>query len=577
MTATDLAPSEAGDQDQAGPDRSTTATGPAPVDADADAVGQDAGRPRRRWRWLAPAVLVALVPYLIVVVATLAKVNRPWLSNGDYALIEMSTRSALHGDALLGPYSRFGWNHPGPAVFYWFAPFYRLFGQTPESLGVATAVLNTIAAATAVVVAGVASGRRAAWVVASWSAGVVLVWGFPWIDHIWNPFIVLSVIVASGFLAAAVLAGHRWMLAPFVLATTFVVQTHVGSLPLVALLAVAVVLGAGWSLGRDWRRWWVPTLTGVATAATGWALPVWEQVTGRPGNLTEIARFFEDRSSGGHGFGDVLDKVAVQLTLTKVGLISSVVSVRRPPPSATGARVGLLVAMLVFVAVGIVVNRRRGRRFEMYLCVVSLLGVVGVFVAGMRVVGELEGYLTLPALAVGATLWAALALTVTGLAADRFERPRRIAPLAWATAFVATAWLGIWMVAQGPAQFLQVRDRPQAVAQAVDTELQASLGDGSQAVLIRPADTGSVSTAAQVANAIERGGHPVQARASWDYLFGRSRRTNGCESFEVSVSGFMAGPAPGRGSVVGVLADRTIQLRTLDPPPRCRPDGSRPG
>ena len=40
----------------------------------------------------------------------------------DFALLELSTDEALRGTQLLGPYSRFGWRHPGPAYFYLQAP-----------------------------------------------------------------------------------------------------------------------------------------------------------------------------------------------------------------------------------------------------------------------------------------------------------------------------------------------------------------------------------------------------------------------------------------------------------------------
>jgi hypothetical protein len=39
-------------------------------------------------------------------------------ATGDYAALELYTRLAAQGRQLLGPYSRFGFHHPGPAYFY---------------------------------------------------------------------------------------------------------------------------------------------------------------------------------------------------------------------------------------------------------------------------------------------------------------------------------------------------------------------------------------------------------------------------------------------------------------------------
>jgi hypothetical protein len=54
----------------------------------------------------------------------------------DFALLELSTGEALRGAQLLGPYSRFGWRHPGPAYVYLQAPLCSepCRGTTPTNL-----------------------------------------------------------------------------------------------------------------------------------------------------------------------------------------------------------------------------------------------------------------------------------------------------------------------------------------------------------------------------------------------------------------------------------------------------------
>ena len=59
--------------------------------------------------------------------------HRPFAPSGDAAIIELSVRRALDGVQLLGPYSRFGFEQPGPAAFYAQAPFYWLGGASSRS------------------------------------------------------------------------------------------------------------------------------------------------------------------------------------------------------------------------------------------------------------------------------------------------------------------------------------------------------------------------------------------------------------------------------------------------------------
>lgn len=527
------------------------------------------------WRSIgasAVPILAGTLPFLLLVAVALDHVNRPWVSRGDYAFMELATRSAAHGDALVGPYSRFGWNHPGPAMFYWFAPFFQAFDEAPESLGVAAAALNALAAGVAVAVSGIASGRRAAWTTAAGLLAMVWLWGFTWMDRIWNPFIVLAAIVVSGFLLAGVLADRRWMLPPLVIAASFTIQSHVGTAAIVVLFAAAAAVGVGWSLRRDWRAWRLPLGTSLAVAVALWALPVHEQLSGRDGNITQMVEFA--RSSKPHPtVGEVLDKIAVQLTLTERGVISNVVSAKRELPGATSGRLVVL-ALLVGVAVaGLFLNRRAGRRFEQHLCAVALLGALGVFGGSLRIVGELEGYLTLPATAVGALLWAAALLTVTGEVADlawrrlRFAPGRLLVPVA-VVVLLAGVGLGRWILQQEPDRTLQVGRYPDRDAVAVSDDVRTAVPAGTREVLVIPVAS-SALTAGVIANQLERRGLEVRAPAEWDHFFGRERRSDGCERYAVRIGPRGAPPRPGGGEVLGVFEGWVVQGRIPERPRRC--------
>ena len=60
----------------------------------------------------------------------------------DQAILEIYTLHAVRGLWLLGPYSQFGWHHPGPLYFYLLAPFYALSSHKTIALHVGAFAIN---------------------------------------------------------------------------------------------------------------------------------------------------------------------------------------------------------------------------------------------------------------------------------------------------------------------------------------------------------------------------------------------------------------------------------------------------
>ena len=128
-----------------------------------DGSGSDAPVAAPEPWWAAPAlpVIVVLLPVLAVGVSVLVHLGVDPLVGADYSLLEVGTRSVWEGHALLGPYSRFRWNHPGPALWYWNAPFYALAGQRAGGLSLAALVLNGLGLGWTVHTVGrIRDGRR---------------------------------------------------------------------------------------------------------------------------------------------------------------------------------------------------------------------------------------------------------------------------------------------------------------------------------------------------------------------------------------------------------------------------------
>ncbi len=292
----------------------------------------------RAVRRVAPPVLAVVVTLVVLwpLLATVVNLRGgSWYPAGDQALIEL--RTADVGKAatpLLGPYSRFGWNHPGPLEFYVLAPLYRLAGSASIGLLFGTLVVNVVAAAAAQWVAW-RRGRLALVL----GCGLVLAlllrsMGPTELMDPWNPYLTILPFALFLLVAWSVLDGDLWMLPIVALTGSFLVQTHVGFTLQVAAGTLLALLGvwrarrvsrlvltphvdadhAAAAFGPRRRRWpprsvtdagaaeW-PTLTGlrrigVVTAvvlAVCWAPVVIDQVVGAH-NATAVASFFLDSS-----------------------------------------------------------------------------------------------------------------------------------------------------------------------------------------------------------------------------------------------------------------------------------------
>jgi hypothetical protein len=326
------------------------------------------------------------------------------LFTGDAAAIELRTLHAAHGTQLLGPYSRFRWSHPGPALFYLALPLYEVFHRQGPALDLFAFVANLSSAVALVLSARRLGGAMFALAAATLLAAYESIGMVFQLSYVWNPFVSVLPLGLLSLLCARILLGEMRLLPVFTFVASAVVQTHVGYLPVVASLSL---LGATTWLVRtaSRRSMWkaaVPTAdprsrprfpsvwAALAVFAVVWLPPVVDCVEHPPGNLLVVARFFLEPHASEHPWPIVLDVTSRQLLHTPIAIAQALGLSREPSAPTTRLLAAALVCLLVAaVAAGL----RRSDRAVVALSAVALVEIVSALAAVRSVRGDILFYL----------------------------------------------------------------------------------------------------------------------------------------------------------------------------------------
>ncbi|HEX5266334.1 MAG TPA: hypothetical protein VFW24_06135 [Acidimicrobiales bacterium] len=503
----------------------------------------------RRWR-LDPLALAAVaVPTVVLaVVAALDRIG-PW---GDQGAIQLATDRAGRFSQLVGPYSRFGWSHPGPLWFYLLAGPYRLFGGTGRGLAAATVVVTGVAALAAVAVVarlgGAAAGRWAAVVVVAQLAAL----GPATVAEVWNPAAIIVPTALFLVFCAGLAVGRWWMLAGAVGAGGFLVQTDVSTGLVVAVVGLVALVSAAvrgrFARSRSARTGREVGL-GIGVAA-GLAVVVWlpalvQQLTGSPGNLSRVVRFFRSGPGPGtglathHPFGPAARSVAGALWPPLRGRLGA----GPPGPAATAV---ILLGALALAAVAVAVGTRRGRHLGAALGGAGGLAVVVGVVSATRATGPLYAYLTEWLSGAGAVIVLGLVLALTGERGQRSGERRRVVEGRRAGAAAVLAAVALVALAA------VLRPPPPAGGAQADALFAAVLPTLPPAGPDRAAPPVEVAVATPdrwpwaAGLLVDLGHHgyrPV-AQANWLFLFGSQLAYSGHPAATVSVWTPGSGPRP---------------------------------
>ncbi len=249
-----------------------------------------------------------------------AALDLVWRPSGDWAVLNLRVEDVGRHTPLIGPYSRFGWNHPGPLLYWLLAIPYHLFGDKPEALLTAAATLNALTIAAMSLVAW----RRGGLALVSCTMAAIAVllhaMGPAMMRDPWNPFITLLPLALIALLAWSVVEGDAWMWPPLLFVASYELQSHIGYLPILTIIAVAIALLA-WR--RNSFRSLLPSdrtqrrfILGVSFAVLfGCWLPVIVDQVAGTGNLGALTHYFLSPGDHPAGLGTGLHIAADQLRI----------------------------------------------------------------------------------------------------------------------------------------------------------------------------------------------------------------------------------------------------------------------
>ena len=352
-------------------------------------------------RNVALAWIAATIPFAPAFRAFLARGVPDILFTGDGAALELGTFHAVHGVQLVGPYSRFGWSHPGPAYFYLAAPFYEVLGERGPALNVFALTVDYVSALGIVMLAYRVRGLAFSMLVAA-LVGIYVLIGAPFLlANEWNPIVPILPLALAAFMVLSISTGDKWLWPAFGFLASAVVQTHVGFAPaIVALALFAALRGKSAAAFPVRRRVWMVTALVVALC---WLLPFAETLMHPPGNLALIARFFVPRHWSEHTWKEAAQVVSQQLAVMPNGIFQALRA-----RSVTAPRLDLIMLAIQVVVLAWMASSATWtvpRSFAR----IALLEIAVAFFAVRAIRGNVEFYLVAWISAVGITSFAAFA------------------------------------------------------------------------------------------------------------------------------------------------------------------------
>ena len=545
---------------------------------------------------------VVVLPFIVALGILIAQSGSHLTLADDLALIDLHTRRALRWQQQLGVFDRNNWNHPGPAYFYLLSVVYRLLGNGVRSMFIGATLINGLSAIACVaVVRHRSTPGRALWT-AVWICGLIAMLAASGASSTtysesllgglvspWNPMVVTLPLLLTVLLCAAAVDHSGLSLLAALVTGSFVVQTDISALPVVAVVGAAATLvwvatslsdliGLGVGTGapsrrRAWmdcRHWVVGpilALGSVAVLVLMWLPPVLQERSNHPGNFTLIVKFFKDHH-GRYPFD-----VGWRALLSVDGaLVQGPGEVMRSLLGTVVLHPGIAWATTVVAGLAalsaIVLGFAQRNRFAIGVGLSSLAGGTAVVVSATHVVGLIFGYLL---------VWAVVLPVAALIAPGLLALPGRLHRHAAAPARPATASTGLRMALCGVASIMCVIAVARVVAIPRLTEASdpavgrlvalvvPSLQPG-QGVFVGDAGAGTVDTKLLdterfigLVNILDERAYRPTVNHVWNTEFGPGFQTDGHESRLVSLSTWTP-TAPSLAGYVGQAGDMAVSV-----------------
>lgn len=389
-------------------------SGEAPVHTKAAATP-----PYRSWWWGALAILVVGLWPMVELVRLVAQSGHTTNLWADIALLDLNARRAWHLDQLLGPYSRFGWHHPGPFLVYLLALPVRLFEPNGTGIYVGTVLINGAVAMAAVSM----MWRRASALAALWAsvavAGFSLSLTMDFLQLPWNPYLVVLPLVLFCVLWADALQGQPGSLAWAAVVASYLIQTDIGVAPFCVLMIVVAVMAFGvhWWRSRNevFVRQRTSGLIGLVVFLVCWIPSVVELWRDSPNNLTLLWRYFTSYQGTMPPLSVALHQSLIAMTVLPFGYDN----LWGQPLARSDTEVLLgCIGILLIASAAVAIGWRRRQTLALTLTGAGGLAVVvGVF-STSRVTGTIYSYVIIWQSVVPCVFVLALGLAMFGPAGD---------------------------------------------------------------------------------------------------------------------------------------------------------------
>lgn len=236
-----------------------------------------------------------------------------WVPVDDFAIINMRVRQVWSSHTpLTGLYSRPGWNHAGPMMFWALSPFSVLSGGSSRWVLIGGVVIAAGFISTALFLAFRQTRSLFVFTVLLWLLSLRAL-PIESLTRYWNPWMPLPALLLLLVLALRTASGKPRDLIGLVVVGSFAVQTHIGT----ALIVVTISLFAFGCVAFDACREralpagfrsiaaWVASLSALL-----WAAPVIGAVRGDQGNLGAVFKYFLAGSHPSVGIANALKIMA---------------------------------------------------------------------------------------------------------------------------------------------------------------------------------------------------------------------------------------------------------------------------